>query len=256
MEISYYYVNPTGNITLLADTPVEKPFRSLVARKLMELEPSAEQVGFVSGTRLEMAGGEFCGNACISAAAVYCSEKKADRFEGGLRVSGADRPVYVKAEKKNGIYEGSVRMPEAVDISEAEVTVSGEKRKLPMIVFPGISHLIIESETDKKEVESLMPALCRSLGCEALGAMFLDEKSKRITPLVYVPDPETSVWESSCASGTTAVGIYLGSRCGGAFKADFAEPGGILGIEVSPDAPPVLRAKAEIKYRKTVIITY
>ncbi|MEE3312421.1 MAG: diaminopimelate epimerase, partial [Acutalibacteraceae bacterium] len=76
MEVTYSLFDPTGNITLLVETPISAAERVAVASKLMELEPKAEQVGFVSqddadvDIRLDMAGGEFCGNATMSAAAL------------------------------------------------------------------------------------------------------------------------------------------------------------------------------------------
>ena len=67
---NYYLLNPTGNITLLAEKKDEMASLSelpALASSLMELEPSAEQVGFLSSGDadadicLTMAGGEFCG---------------------------------------------------------------------------------------------------------------------------------------------------------------------------------------------------
>lgn len=63
MNIKYYLLNPAGNITILTKTPVNENDRRFVADLLMKAEPTAEQVGFVDGNVLNMAGGEFCGNA-------------------------------------------------------------------------------------------------------------------------------------------------------------------------------------------------
>ena len=73
--LSYALLDPTGNMTLLAETPVPEAAQPLTAKRLMALEPATEQVGFVSKTEdgigLRMAGGEFCGNASMSAAVLY-----------------------------------------------------------------------------------------------------------------------------------------------------------------------------------------
>ncbi|MDO4804292.1 MAG: hypothetical protein Q4A32_05690 [Lachnospiraceae bacterium] len=46
--ISYCVFNPTGNITILVETPVPVSRQPSIASRLMELEPEAEQVGFLS----------------------------------------------------------------------------------------------------------------------------------------------------------------------------------------------------------------
>ena len=104
MKNSYYYADPTGNITLLAPLSSEYADKAKEAAKLMKLEPSAEQVGFLGGSRedydisLQMAGGEFCGNAALSAAAVFCLNAGGNsNREKTIRVSvsGAADPVSV-----------------------------------------------------------------------------------------------------------------------------------------------------------------
>ena len=64
MNISYYVLDPTSNITILAETPVPVELQPSVASRLMLAEPEAEQTGFLSNEpgcdiALRMAGGEF-----------------------------------------------------------------------------------------------------------------------------------------------------------------------------------------------------
>ena len=85
-EIDYAVMDPTGNITILVETPVPEASQPFAAARLMELEPAAEQVGFLSSGRdgaelsLRMAGGEFCGNASMSAAVYEEVRKMAARL--------------------------------------------------------------------------------------------------------------------------------------------------------------------------------
>ncbi|MCR5829626.1 MAG: hypothetical protein K6F93_04650, partial [Lachnospiraceae bacterium] len=167
MILKYYVLDPTGNITILAEGNVPAEERGAVAAKLMEKEPAAEQVGFISygqarvdrtdaghaageenrgaghaDITLQMAGGEFCGNATMSAAvlAVHLGkvrdESAANREEKGtcanreekgicadgensynvnVLASGAEgiRRVHVEA-KEDGSYMGTVDMPEPI----------------------------------------------------------------------------------------------------------------------------------------------
>ena len=48
--VRYRLFDPTGNITLLVETPVPVEEQPAVAQALMEQEPSAEQVGFLTIT--------------------------------------------------------------------------------------------------------------------------------------------------------------------------------------------------------------
>ncbi len=236
MIINYYRLDPTENITLLVETPVPPGMRKKIAAKLMRAEPGAEQVGFVEGKTLNMAGGEFCGNATLSAAAVYCLDNGLDRAELDFNVSGTEKPVRVSIQKEGeDEYLGTVEMPSPVDIKEIDFTVGNETVTAPLIDFGGISHIILTGKTGIEECEKILPPLCQKLGADCLGIMLVD--GEKLTPLVYVPSPETLVRESSCASGTAAAGIYFALKNGGSFSGEFTEPGGKLKIEVRPDNP-------------------
>jgi diaminopimelate epimerase len=70
LNIDLVWANPSGNITLLVTTPVHISNRPEFAQRLMQDKNlRAEQIGFITKPifggegRLEMAGGEFCGNA-------------------------------------------------------------------------------------------------------------------------------------------------------------------------------------------------
>ena len=47
MEIQYLLADPTKNITVLVTTPVSRALQPELASLLLNLEPEAEQVGFV-----------------------------------------------------------------------------------------------------------------------------------------------------------------------------------------------------------------
>ena len=79
MKTDYYIINPAGNITALVTSPVPKNSYGAAAARIMKKRPAVEQVGFVRFANgeavLNMAGDEFCGNAVMSAAALYCRQK-------------------------------------------------------------------------------------------------------------------------------------------------------------------------------------
>ena len=65
------YVNPAGNVTAIVEGFVPMAERISLSKKILE-KKCAEQVGFETAPalgglyRLEMMGGEFCGNAARS----------------------------------------------------------------------------------------------------------------------------------------------------------------------------------------------
>ena len=246
--LSYTLLDPTGNITLLAETPVPEASQPLTAKRLMELEPATEQVGFVrileNGIDLRMAGGEFCGNASMSAAVLYLLRKNRDSGEVTVRVSGTPQPVKVAAEKQaDGSWRGCVEMPHPLSVGRERFS-DGSVR--PVVRFPGITHVVLEEEMEQPAAEKLAPLWCRELESEALGLMFLDRERGILKPLVYVPTADTLFWESSCASGTTAVGAFLAAESGAAVRLPLKQPGGILEIEAEPGGRLLLKGSVRL----------
>ena len=257
--IRYSILDPTGNITALVESPVETGRQPAVAAALMERHPEVEQVGFlkpvsspddpVQGT-LRMAGGEFCGNASMCAAALYLLRRQ--QAEGiplapsevsvRLRVSGAAQPVEVRLQRESeDSFQAGVRMPAALGITETAFTFEQLTGLLPVVRMEGISHIIIEPDSpfrglqnDRAAAEGAVRAWCGTLSADGLGLMFLDAARSRLTPLVYIPGSGTVFWENSCASGSSAAGMYLAARTGVPVDLTLAEPGGSLRVVSDP----------------------
>jgi len=286
-DIEYSILDPTGNITALAETQVEPKDQPAVAAEIMGLNPDVEQVGFVTfadadgfaenggaaggqtpapdgaAVRLRMAGGEFCGNAAMSAAALYM-------FRAGLsgeltvntEVSGAKEPLEVRLDRTGAVsFDAAVNMPPATGISELRLSdgmlQGSEQLTLPVVRLEGISHVIVEPDSgffglkdDKALAETLLRGWCGAIGAECLGMMFLDEARRtgtedspegacsirNMTPLVYVPGADTMFWENSCASGTAAAGVYLAAKAGMPADVILQEPAGRLRVKSDPSS--------------------
>ena len=235
-RIAYTLFDPTGNITLLVETPVPEVSQPLLARKLMEREPETEQVGFVfpaeNGIGLRMAGGEFCGNASMCAAALTAARDGRTGGEVTVYVSGTPKPVEVSVKTlPERVWQGSVMMPQPTTIGR-ELLPGG--RELPVVRFPGITHILLEEEPVPETAERLAREWCAYLNSDALGLMFLNREEMLLKPLVYVPSAETLFWESSCASGTTAVGAFLAAESGRTVTLALKQQGGTLEIAARP----------------------
>ena len=257
MTVNYALMDPTGNVTVLIETPVPPWSQPAVAAKVMALEPRAEQAGFLSrpggcDVALRMAGGEFCGNAAMSAAARFCSLAGRDAAEVAVRVSGADGPVGVEiARTGDGLWRGAVDMPRPLSL---ETAVLPGGKAFPLVTFPGISHVILEETLPKREAEALAKAWCGLLGADALGLMFLDRQAGTLRPLVYVPAADTLFWESACGSGSSAVGAWLAEREKQTVTVSLKQPGGALTVTAVPHGPVTLQGYVRFLEEKTASI--
>ncbi|MBQ5337048.1 MAG: hypothetical protein J6W65_06380 [Oscillospiraceae bacterium] len=229
------------------------------AAKLMKLEPTAEQVGFLgcSGPgyelSLQMTGGEFCGNAALSAAAVFCMNagKRNNKAETvRVLVSGAADPVPIEIRQiGSNAYKGTVSMPVPLDITSVDFRYGEEDFSFPVIRFEGITHLLSFQPLQREAAETIVKNQCTRLQADALGIMQIDTDTGTLLPLVYVPKSGTLFWEGSCASGTAAAGSFLHSHTG-AGKWEFTEPAGRLIIESSPDGRLLLTGNVSIKEKE------
>ena len=122
MKLNFAKLNPSENMTIIVTSPVPRPQQAAVAEKLMAYgSVFAEQVGFLeepclpgARARLQMMGGEFCGNASMSLAAwlAHCDglADGADR-DYPLEVSGADGLVNCRILRRGSAYDGTVAVP-------------------------------------------------------------------------------------------------------------------------------------------------
>lgn len=257
-KLDYTILDPTGNITILVETLVPAASQPFCAFELMREVRSAEQVGFVAeppaGTpydfALRMAGGEFCGNATMSAAVLWCARRNIKQKTVLVRASGAEQPVPVTvAQLPDGSWEGAVEMPRPLSVEPVVLKHEDKIYRLALVRFAGICHLIATAPMARELAERAVRRWCMQLGAECLGLMLLDLQKATLTPLVYVPAAETLFWESSCASGTAAVGAYLAQETGGEVFTNFLEPGGILGVSVDPEGRIILNGTVKILKR-------
>ncbi len=242
MVIKYTMADPTGNVTALVETEVPIERHSEIAKAVMEKEISCEQVGFIlpsqegSDITLRMAGGEFCGNATMSAAAFFCRSNSIENIRT-VKVKAVGTPglIEVKIEKREGYYTGTIEMPVPRRLFNQKFVFEGHNYYYPVVEFDGISHIIIEDDIPVYMPEACIKMWCDSLHVKCLGIMIIDRDKSGLRPLVYVKNPETLVWESSCASGTTAVGAFFSQKAGRPVRMELKEPGGKLIVETFAD---------------------
>ena len=201
-NIDYKIFDPTGNITALVETVVETDQQAKISAEIMRMHPEVEQVGFVSfdsdgsedsrdkeqaaHVRLRMAGGEFCGNATMSAAALFLIRRAAGENNESMGtvlfdssdisasdISGAGETVYVRASgvseavrvelrrRADAEYEAAVLMPPALSIENNLMKLSfmgqpasdrgaaGQMSEtlVPIVHMPGIDHIVVTQDS-------------------------------------------------------------------------------------------------------------
>ena len=269
-EARYLLMDPSGNITLLVLDPVPEERQPAVAAELMKKENRAEQAGFLSfpddkkyDIGLRMAGGEFCGNASMSAAVYYGMQTGMTEGRVTVNVSGTPDPVCITikaagtdpadtSDRSSSVWHGIVEMPLPRSI---ENVCFPEGQTLPVVSFDGISHVIIDKAAwtgtgtpavHSAEAETLVKKWCRFLGADALGLLFRDREACTLTPLVYVPAADTLFWESACGSGSAAIGAWLAKREDRTVSAVLKQPGGTMEITASPGGPLLLKGTVKL----------
>jgi diaminopimelate epimerase len=251
--------DPAGNITIFVLDRIEgREERAAVAKALLA-DPSlgAEQVGFVippngpdspedsrnaspsaGHWRLEMMGGEFCGNAARSFGLYVARETGlSGLLTVNIEISGAGEPLPVRVDTGSGRAELRIPGPLAME------TLDFEGRPLPVYIFEGITHVIFPEPLPRRDLVFALRDKWRAASPHrlpdawrfpsAFGVMFWDAGKKFMRPAVHVEATGSLVFESSCGSGTAALAVWLARdlRDGEGYY-EAAQPGGIIEARV------------------------
>lgn len=242
MTIDYIKLSPTGNITILVTTQVPRQHHVEIASALLH-RVGGEQVGFIEhpfGTdaRLQMMGGEFCGNATMSLCAILARERNLNEPTNFVvEVSGCTAPVPCTIRRDGDGWLGAVRMPLPRQISTVELDTDGGPLRVPLVEMPGIAHLILPLGLGAMQLRHRLPEWNRRIRADALGALSWNEAVSSIDPLVYVPSTGTIMREHGCGSGSAAVGCWLSERSMADIHADIRQPGGVITVDARRAGP-------------------
>jgi diaminopimelate epimerase len=253
MKLRFLKVNPSGNTTVFVLDPVPREQYARVAGAIMQqCHVGAEQVGFIHedtyhGTlRMDMAGGEFCGNASRSFAAWL-----ALRDESGFDVHNfkeAERKIIIQVSGHQGLLEAtlgnlgadnkcfaSVLMPIPKQILHGEDEYFGRHS---IVIFEGISHFVLWERDPKDGDIASAREFLRTQGVDAscFGIMYYRRATSFMRPVVYIDAVQTLVWENSCGSGSCALAAALADQQKAGISAlTLHQPGGDLTVHVDWD---------------------
>ena len=258
-DLLVYKLSPGGNTTLLVhdntlrprpDTPAATHLRAALAVRLMRdgKHADVEQVGFLDTTghaaskkdatdaaslpaypHMEMMGGEFCVNACRSAALVFaltrllpktaCNEDGVPiLWAGHMTTSGLDAPLPVRVCVEQGnattpesAYEAAVALP--FHTGEGQITELAPGKTL--IRLPGITHLLLDTTRFPQPEDPLYASAAFRRehmleACEAAGVIWYapgPDNTPAITPVVWVQGTNSTILETACGSGSLALAL-------------------------------------------------
>ncbi|MFD0588729.1 diaminopimelate epimerase [Paenibacillus sp. GCM10027627] len=252
-EVDFVKCSPANNMTILVKSVHPAEQHSLIAAQMMDYgHLYAEQVGFIEkpstsghAAKLQMAGGEFCGNACLALAACLASEKELEpgqSLELLLDVSGADEPVPCFVEKLERAYLCEAGMPMPKSIQKAIIPFEDMLLETGIVRYSGCFHLVIDCERyglERAAAERLAKLLGVASGHDLVGIMLYRPSSSELAPLIYVPALHSLIWEQGCGSGTASLGCYLAWRERRSLNLHVHQPGGTIHLNVGWDGMDV-----------------
>lgn len=247
--LRFYKASPGGNATILILDPVPAADRAQIARRLMDGNHlQAEQVGFLDmgacPARLDMMGGEFCGNACRAAAAVLAREgvglsRRGAELRGRLSVSGVEEAVELRVVDEDECW---VEMP-LPGSGAAQAWVRELEPGLGLVRLPGITHLCLDEERhpfaeDFRGAAGVLRARF-ALDEDAVGCVWYRTSPEcSIKPVVWVRSTASTHYETGCGSGSLALALWLGHGKNLPTDLRVLQPSGSrVGVRVTPGGP-------------------
>ncbi|MDO5302909.1 MAG: hypothetical protein Q4E84_03290 [Clostridia bacterium] len=241
-DISILVVNPAGNITIFVLDKFERSqYQNIATQLLAHKEFNAEQVAFIlDESTMEMCGLEFCGNASRAFALMSAKIKGMEGTGSAVvNVSGVDHPLSVEINTETNYTK--VKMPMPISVTTLSDTGIPLVENSMLVDFGGIVHLVLFDQQASMENFNKAKEFADSIApAPATGVMFYDTVTGFLTPVVYVKDVDSTYFEGSCGSGSTAVAVakYLdlpaGTSCERSFE--FHQPAGSITTTISVDS--------------------
>ncbi len=237
-DVHVVAANPAGNITMMVLDEIRQNERLYIATRLLGYpEWNAEQVGFVMPPvhggmgRLEMMGGEFCGNATRSYGYYLAAVRGITEGTVTVEVSGTKALLQVDVNMRE--QTAWTQMPVPHKIEQVYLIDVGT---VPVVHMDGILHVIMENTIPlDKMTQQIIKEISQKYRTEAIGVLYVQQQSMH--PVVYVKTTNTLVAENSCGSGSIAYAYYLSRNVmTGECNTEIEQPGGIIETQIIKEA--------------------
>ncbi|GMO15326.1 MAG: diaminopimelate epimerase [Mycoplasmoidaceae bacterium] len=206
MKYSYSLIYPSGNVTGVVTSKCPKKTYKTINDSILSDHKECEQVCFIKDWKnktctFEMAGGEFCGNACRSVG-YYCFTKY-------------NTPVLKLLINKIKINCECKKNYSSIKVAKKDLLKKIKKidEYTSVVILKGITHIVLLEKSKyfvsnpTKEIADNVIKKLQIDDC-AIGVMFVD-KNTNLKPFVYVKAVDTFYYETACASGSLSCGIVL-----------------------------------------------
>jgi diaminopimelate epimerase len=226
---------PSGNTTAIVFDQLQDKNLQDLNNRIIETwqtqypdQPQIEQCCFVTApvspeatARIEMFGGEFCGNATRSA--IWLLTEGND-YEGLIEASGTDRLLNFRV--KNG--KVAVEIPPPATDELTKIVAEGT-----LVQLEGIAQLVVtttsirEAKSPRALLTDILTANTYGLRDQpAVGISYYDQLSNEATFCVWVKAVDTIFDETACGSGTSAIGVTLATQTGQSLELQVTQPSG------------------------------
>lgn len=242
--VDFVKVSPTQNMTVLVTSQhAVADYRSIATQLLSVGHLQGEQVGFIrdetltgDSAYLHMAGGEFCGNACMALAALTAAKRGlgvGETIDVTLGATGTESLLTCRVDREGSSYRCELTMPLPVSI-ESYPFPGVEAGRSALVRYQDAVHLVVESEGCnnglRERARDVAAQLAVTTRVPVVGVMVFDPARQELAPLVVVPSLDSTVWERSCGSGAASVGAYLTHRSGAPVRISIQQPGGTMQV--------------------------
>lgn len=201
--MKYYKINPGGNITAILKGDFTKQKKVRLAKKIMNKDKAIEQVGFWTRPkninndgRLDMAGGEFCGNATRALGVLIYKETG----KTSLKIESSGTKEVIET-----FISGNT--------SSIKLSLNGFHCYENTCSLPGIKYVLLNRSIGKEEFHQFF--LKKINKYPALGIVSYKKEKKLyvIKPIIWVRDIDTLIEETACGSGTLALAYSIYLKC-------------------------------------------
>lgn len=224
---------PSGNTTAVVFDQFLDGNRKKLNERVMQTwkalqpeQPEIEQCCFVTlprnpeaVARVEMFGGEFCGNATRSVAWLIT---KGRDYSGLIEVSGVGRPLKFNVKDD----QVTVEMPLPEEGKLVQPVTEGS-----LVQLDGITQLVVTEPKNGQNPRQLLTNLLRTnkyglANQPAVGVTYYNQSSGKAEFCVRVNAVDTIFDETACGSGTCAIGVAESTKTQQPVKLNVVQPSG------------------------------
>lgn len=245
--VEYSIYKPAGNDTAFVyGTDYTSDEKKIINDAIMAKNSNVEQVGFLNingKTELQMAGGEFCGNATRSAAFEYLKGQV-----GNVKMIVNCNDIVNAGVDVNGKAWCEIPLPAETNI------VTQKEPGIFIIKMNGMTTIVIQENVfeqyleNRKNLKKIGMNFIKKYELEeskAVGVIFCERENDllKINPIVWVKSINTTFYETACGSGTIAVAILEAFQKKSSQSIDIIQPYGmIITAEVTYSNEKILKA--------------